>query len=540
MPATEDTDPIHTIATDLEARRNHGRSMGGAERVARHKAGEQEQGGRLTVRDRVDALLDMGSFFEVGLLNHSDMPGICGETPADGKVAGFGTVDGRPVAVIGNDATTLAGAGGRSGARKMDQVSSTAFEKGYPLILFAESGGGRIPDILTPVGIISYPSPPGAFGKRQRRVPLVTAIMGNAFGESAFSAAQSDLVVQVKGTCMAVSSPRALEIATTEKVTAEELGGWEVHAKVTGLADQVADTDADAIALVRDFLSYMPSHNDALPPRSADRDDPAADRQGKLASIIPTQPRRGYDMRAALRILFDHGRFLELKPLFDRSVITALARLDGHTVGVVANNPLGNGGAMGFDGADKITSFIILCDSFNIPLVFLCDTPGFFVSRKAEERRMAGRISTQWVALSAATVPKVSVVLRKAYGAGYFSMGGPRMGMDWHFAWPTADIGFVAPEVAVNIAHARKLREPDADPELRETLIREMRAANSPWEAAGHHYIHDVIAPHERAGACRHPGRGRRKSADARRDQGSSENHWPGKAEMARIAGMCR
>jgi len=187
----------------------------------------------------------------------------------------------------------------------------------------------------------------------------------------------------------------------------------------------------------------------------------------------------------------------ELKPLFDRSVITALARLDGQTVGVIASNPMHNAGAIGADGCDKMTSFIVLCDSFHIPLVMLSDTPGFFVGRKAEEAGVSGRIITQWTALRMATVPRVCVVLRKGYGGGYFSFGAAGMGMDFNFAWPTGDMGFVAPEVAVNIAHARRIAASDNPEALREQLTDEMRQVSAPWRAAGKMYLHDVIRPRD-------------------------------------------
>jgi acetyl-CoA carboxylase carboxyltransferase component len=478
-----------TLVADLARRKAEAAAMGGPARIER-----QHARGRLNARERIAALLDPDSFFETGVLNHSDVPEAAASTPADGKIAGFGRIDGRTVALYAIDATVLAGAGGRVGARKTDIVTETAFAKGFPLVICGEGGGGRMPDILNPVGIIAYPTPPGNLGDRHRRVPLALAVLGDSFGETAFTSTFADFTVQLKGACMAVSSPRALEIATAERVSEADLGGWEVHARLTGLADRAADTEEECFRLVREFLSYLPSHCRELPPRGAG-DPGAAGRQEALERLVPVRQRQGYDMRRVLETLCDAGSLFELKPEFDRSIITALARLDGHSVGVIANNPMANAGSMGPDGCDKMTSFILLCDAFHVPLVFLCDTPGFFVSRKAEERRMAGKITSQWVALREASVPKVSVILRKGYGAGYFSMGGPRTGMDWHFAWPTAEIGFVAPEVAVNIMHARRIAASD-DPEgLRRELTEQLHSANAPWSAAGEHYIDDVIRP---------------------------------------------
>ena len=474
---------------ELARRKRKALEMGGPEKIA-----VQHGRGRLTARERIAALLDADSFFEIGMLNHSDLPEMRDTTPADGKIAGYGRIDKRPVAAYAIDATILAGAGGRSGARKSDAITEGAFKRGVPLVMCGEGGGGRMPDILTPVGIIAYPSPPGGLGDRHRRVPLVLAALGDSYGETAFAASFADFTVQLKGAAMAVSSPRALEIATGERPTPEELGGWEVHAKHTGLADRAADSEEECFALIRKFLSYLPSHCGELPPR-AKGDDAAAQRQADLERIVPVASRRGYDMRKVLGTLFDADSVLELKPEFDRGVVTALARLDGHPVGVIANNPMFNAGSMGAEGCDKMTSFIVMCDSFHVPLIFLCDTPGFFISKKAEHRRVSGKITSLWVALREASVPKLSVILRKAYGAGYFAMGGPRTGMDWQFAWPTAEIGFVAPEVAANIMHARRIADsPDPDA-LRAELVEQMKSANAPWSAAGEHYLDDVIRP---------------------------------------------
>jgi acetyl-CoA carboxylase carboxyltransferase component len=476
---------------ELEQRRARALEMGGPEKVAR-----QHGRGRLTARERIDALVDPGSFVELGLLVHSDVPEAEAKTPADGKVCGVARVDGRRVAVSAADPTVFAGAQGRVGSRKVHSLAELAFDKGYPLLLLDEGGGARIPDILGSDGVLSFPLSPAMYVHRQRRVPMATAILGDGFGETAWDAAYSDFVVQRKGTCMAVSSPRALEVATSEQAIEEELGGWELHARKTGLVDCARDEEVECFAALRRFLSYLPSHHETLPPRAAG--DPEAEaRQERLEQVVPVEPRRGYSMHKLLELLFDRDSLFELKPLLDRSAITALARLDGAPVGVIASNPMHSGGALGADACDKMTSLIVLCDSFHLPLVLLSDTPGFLVGMKAEEMGVSGRIVTQWSALGMATVPRISVVLRKGYGGAYFSLGAPGMGMDFNYAWPTADMGFVAPEVAVNIAHARRIAE-SAEPEaLRAQLTEELRRASEPWRAAGRHYLHDVIRPRD-------------------------------------------
>jgi len=476
---------------ELEQRRARALEMGGPERIAR-----QHARGRLTARERIEALVDPGSFVEFGLLAHSDIPEAEAKTPADGKVCGVARLDGRLVTLTATDATVFAGATGRIGSKKIHMMTRLALDKGYPIVKLDEGGGVRVPDILGSDGIYSSASSPTDYADRRRRVPMVTAVLGDGFGETAWDAAYSDFVVQRKGTCMAVSGPRALEVATSERSTEEELGGWELHAKVTGLVDVAMDDELGCLAALRRFLSYLPSNHEALPPRTAG-DPEAAARQEKLEQIVPAEPRRAYSMHKVLEVLFDRDSLFELKPLLDRTVITALARLDGQPVGVLASNPMHYGGALGAIAPDKMTSLIATCDSFHLPLILLSDTPGYFVGKKAEEAGVSGRIVRQWVALAQTTVPKVSVVLRKGYGGGLFSMGAFGMDMDFHYAWPTADIGFVAPEVAVNIAHARRIAASDDPDALRAQLTEEMQRASAPWRAAGKLYVHDVIRPRD-------------------------------------------
>lgn len=477
-----------TSLEELERRKAKAGLMGGAEKLA-----ERAARGALSARERIKGLLDPGTFFELGMLNHSDLSGLEEKTAADGKVCGFGAIEGRTVVVKADDQTVLAGSGGRVGGRKSRSIADLAIRKGYPIINLGEAGGARIPDIQGSDGLSTMTMKPD-MALRNRRVPLVAAILGECFGSPSWYAALADFVVQVKGSCMAVSGPRVLEVATGEKVNNEELGGWEVHARITGLVDRVAEDEDHCFRLIRTFLSYLPSHGGEPPPARACDPDAAA-RQEALQQIVPASPKRAYDMRELVRVLVDHQELFELKPDFDRSVITGLARLAGQPVGIIASNPMSMAGAMGPDGCDKCTSFTVLCDSFNIPLIFLHDTPGFFVGKSAEQKRMPGKIINWFEALVQSTVPKVSVVIRKSYGMAYSSMAGTDTGADFLFAWPGADISFMAPEVAANVTHARKIKEA-ADPDaLRRQIIEEMRLASAPWRAAGLHLIDDVIMP---------------------------------------------
>jgi acetyl-CoA carboxylase carboxyltransferase component len=306
----------------------------------------------------------------------------------------------------------------------------------------------------------------------------------------------ADIVIQVKGAIMAVSGPPVLAAATGETVTGEEIGGWELHAKVTGQVDLFADSEKDCIDLVRQVLAYFPDSADELPPVLA-TGDPADRRLDDVLTVLPERAKVAYDMHKILTRVFDAGSLLETKPLYDASLITALARLDGHPVGVLANNPMQRAGAMGPGACEKATAFICLCDSFHIPLVFFHDTPGFFVSKAAEEKKMPLKIMTFIEALHHSTVPRLSVVVRKSYGMAHCNMSGGNMRSDYLVAWPTADVSFMAPEAAANVVFGRKVDD-YADPEgPRAELIENMKRMNAPWDAAGVRLFDDVIDPRD-------------------------------------------
>lgn len=473
---------------DLARRRERARQMGGAEKVQR-----QHHRGRLTARERIDGLLDEGSFFEIGMLNHSDMPGLEERTPADSKVAGFGRINGRPVVVIANDFTVLAATSSRVAGRKEGGLKLAAERYGCPLIYLGEASGARIPDIMGSRGMASF----GGGGhdtylqmmNRVRYSPMVTAIMGECYGMPTWMACLSDFVVQVKGSAMGVSGPRVLKLAISEDVTDEELGGWQVHAEITGMVDRVAEDEEECFRLIRDFLSYMPSHRDELPPRLP-MPRGCGDEAARILDFLPEKRNRGYDMERILRCVVDMGRLFPLKPLFGRTVITALARVGGRSVGIVANQPLVHGGAMDADGIDKVLSFLCLCDTFNIPLLFFHDIPGFLVGKEAERRRVSAKIMNYMNALGQVTVPRISIVVRKSYGMAFWNMCGSGCGADFLVAWPTAEISFVDPQIAANVVLGDKA---DHDRSLVQKLVEDA----SPYGAAGLHYIHDVIDPRE-------------------------------------------
>jgi len=324
---------------------------------------------------------------------------------------------------------------------------------------------------------------------------MVTAVMGECYGMPTWMACLSDFVVQVKGSAMGVSGPRILELALSETTTDEELGGYDVHGKMTGMADRVAEDEEDCFRIIRRFISYMPQHNEEAPPCVTGAESPG--NSDMLLEILPEKRNRAYDMHGILNAVFDPESLFPIKPDFGKNVITALARIKGQVAGVVASQPLFNAGAMDTDGIDKVISFLCLCDSFNIPLVFFHDTPGFLVGKTAERNRVAARVMNYMNALGLITVPKISIIVRKTYGMAFWNMGGSGCGVNFIVAWPTAEMSFVSPEIAANVVFGGKIPATDRDKKEWETLVQQMVDDASPFGAAGMHYIHDVIDPRD-------------------------------------------
>jgi len=468
-------------------------AMGGERKVE-----IQHAKGRLTARERIDNLLDAESFLEVGMFNHSDMPGMEEKTPADSKIAGYGSIDGRKVVIVANDFTVLAATTSRVAGRKEGELKVLAARKGYPVIYLGEAGGARMPDIMGARGLASFG---GGYAEsylqimsRVRQTPMITAIMGECYGMPTWMACLSDFVVQVKGSAMGVSGPRVLSLALGETVSDEELGGWQVHAEITGNADAVAENDEDCFKIIRRYLSYMPSHNGECPPDMPAPEGSGAD-MDQILNFLPEKRNRAYDMHILLNCIVDKGSLFPIKQLFGQSVITALARIGGKTAGIIANQPIYNAGAMDTDGIDKVISFLCLCDSFNIPLVFFHDIPGFMVGKEAERKRVAARVMNYMNALGLLTVPRISIIVRKTYGMAFWNMCGSGCGADFLVAWPSAEMSFVDPAIAANVVYGGKESAANKESEEWKTFFKQMIDDASPFSAAGHHHIHDVIDP---------------------------------------------
>lgn len=465
--------------------------MGGADRIAR-----MHEEGRPTIRDHIDALLDDGSFRELGTFSRSLRPEDRLSTPGDGKIGGEGTIDGRAVAVAGDDVTVKRGSSSIVGSRKTSRLFQRAMEMGVPYVYFGETGGGRIPDLIGSEGISdALPSPDIA--ARRREIPMATAIVGQSFGGSSFQAAFSDFTVQVQGSTLAVTSPRVFEVATGEIIGFEELGGADVHARLTGQIDLAVDSYEESYAAIKRWLSYLPPNAREQAPRSEPMPAERWQPDQALADLVPQRRRRGYDMRRFCGKLLDDGSFFELQPMFARNLVTGLGRLDGWSVGIIANNPMFKAGVLDPDSCDKAIRLMCLCDAFNLPIIWLMDVPGFMVGRKVEHDRMLFKAIRMVEALGNLSTPTLSVVLRKGFGLAYQAMNTSGMGALGFYSWPGAEIGFMDPDVGVNVAYAGRLEqlEGEARDAERLRLIEEIGEATSPYEAAGTLRIDEIIDP---------------------------------------------
>lgn len=468
----------------LDLLRAQAAAMGGPEKLQKRR-----DLGLLNARERIEHFVDPGTFLEVGQLGVSIFNDFKNKTPADGKIVGYARVDGREIAIVSNDFTVLGASSSATNGKKIGHVKRVATQRGLPLVFFGESSGARMPDTMGARGMGTMLGNDPTQYLRSRETPWAAAVLGYCYGSSTWYTCCSDFAVMRKGAVMAVSSPLLVEQATNEIIDPQDLGGWQLHAETTGLIDLAVTTDEEALAAIKQFLSYMPSHCNELPPRESERE--ASIEHEQIDSILPASRTQVYDVRKVIRALADRDSVLELKPRFGRVATTALARIDGRVVGIVANNPQFKGGALDTDACEKITKFLVLCDSFNIPLVMLVDTPGFSIGMEAERRRAPGKIMNFMNALSLCTVPKLSVILRKSYGQAYLNMGGGR-NSDEVAAWPNAEISFMDPHFAAKIVHGGKTDSSD----FQETLAA-MQRDNSVYEIAGIFSVQNIIKPSE-------------------------------------------
>lgn len=477
---------IEQVLEDYEKRRKKALAMGGPEKLR-----ERIARGVLNARSRLEYLVDPGSFYESGLFGQSAYSEPEREkTPADGKIAGYGRINGREAAIVSNDFTVKGASSSLTNMRKIAQMRRVATARGIPMIWLGESAGARLPDNQGAKGMGSMLGNDPAQYQRMRETPWASAILGFAYGSSFLYNCCSDFSVMRKGAVMAVSSPGLVELAVKEKLDPEQLGGWRIHAEITGMVDRVVDSDEQALDAIKAFLGYMPSHHNELPPVAA---VPAGsgENMSDILDIIPANRAQPYDMRRVIQKVVDTHSFFELKARFGKAAVTALARIGGKVVGMIASNPLYKGGALDTDACDKVIDFLVMCDSFNISIIMLVDTPGFIIGSDAEKKRATGKIVNFMNALQLVTVPKISVIIRKSYGQAYLNMGGGR-NSDEVAAWPTAEVSFMTPGFGVTLVHGLKPGEPGF-----EERLAEMERDSMIYDAASIYAVQHVIRPHE-------------------------------------------
>ncbi len=468
--------------------------MGGEDRIRR-----QHDAGKLTARERLDLLLDPGSFVELDPYVTPRSPDFGldrVEAPADGVVAGHGTIDGRPVHVFSQDFTVLGGSLGEGHAEKICKVMDLAVRTGTPVIGLNDSGGARIQE-----GVVSLGGYADIFLRNTLAsgvVPQISAVMGPCAGGAVYSPAITDFTIMVRGTAyMFVTGPQVVKAVTREDVSFEELGGADVHAGRSGIAHFVAADDEECLLLVRRLLSFLPSNNLDDPPRRTPADDPGR-ADPILDDLVPEDPSKPYDMHEAVRRIFDDGDFLEAHAAFARNLIVGFARLHGRPVGVLAQQPAVLAGVLDIDASVKGARFVRFCDAFNLPLITFVDVPGFLPGIAQEHGGIIRHGAKLLYAYCEATVPKLTVITRKAYGGAYDVMASKHIRGDLNLAWPTAEIAVMGPEGAIDIIFRKELAEA-ADPEARRReLVGEYRAQfANPYVAAARGYVDDVIEPHE-------------------------------------------
>jgi acetyl-CoA carboxylase carboxyltransferase component len=495
------TSLLRPLAEDLHQRREQIKLGGGPEKIDAQHAKD-----KLTARERLDLLIDEGTFVELGIHGrpHFSQRAMDGkEAPADGVVTGYGKVDGRLVAVAAYDFTVMAGSMGMTGELKVTRLRDLALTKRIPIVWLLDSAGARIQEA---VGSLFAGS--GHLFREEvvmsGVIPQVAALMGPCAAGTAYIPGLADFVPMVKGRgSMALAGPHLVRAAIGEDVTQEELGGSRVHCRKSGVGDLEVADDEECIERIKQYLSYFPSNCEQAPPVVA-TEDPIDRGDEQLLDVLPGSNRKPYDMYEVIRRIVDDGVYFDIKPQFARTIITCLARFGGRSAGIIANQPKQLGGILDNDSADKAARFINLCNAYGIPLVYLMDVPGFMVGTKVEQAGIIRHGAKMLYATANATVPKVTVVLRKAYGAGYYVMCGRAYEPDLIVAWPSAEISVMGAEGAVEIIFRRQVQEAE-DPEAkRQELIENFRKIIDVYVAAGNDMIDDVIDPREtRLTICR-------------------------------------
>lgn len=478
---------------ELRRRYREARLGGGIDRIQR-----QHEAGKLTAWERIEKLLDPGSFIEFGtFVRHR-----CREfgmdkkfAYGDGVVTGYGTINDRPVMVYSQDFTFMGGSVGEMHAEKIARTIEIAMKIGVPVIGLNDSGGARIQE-----GVASLKGYGEIFYRNVMAsgvIPQIVAIMGPCAGGAVYSPALADFIFMTGKSFMFVTGPKVVKAAIGEEVTFQELGGPDVHSTISGVAHFVYENDEECLNGIKKLLSYLPSNNMDDPPYVEPEDEP--DRTSpELDNMIPEDPMKPYDMKDVIIEILDKGSFMEVQELFAPNAIVGFGRLNGHVVGIVANQPKVYAGCLDINSADKISRFVRFCDAFNIPILTFVDVPGFLPGTAQEHGGVIRHGAKIIYAYSEATVPKITVIVRKAYGGAYIALGSKHLGGDIVYAWPTAEIAVMGPEGAIEIIYKRELAKAENPEELLKKFVKEYRERfANPYYAASLGYIDSVIIPSE-------------------------------------------
>ena len=462
-------------------------------------AAKQHAEGKLTARERVDKLVDPGTFVEEFMLAETqctDFGMAEKRLPSDGVVTGFGKIDGRPVYVYSQDRAVLAGSVGSAHAEKIAYVIQTARKLGVPVIGLNDSAGARIQEglsVTSAIGKIFFEN-----SIASGCIPQISAIMGPCIGVGSYSPALTDFIVQVQNTSqMFITGPAVIKEVLGETVTMEELGGAKIHSEVSGVTDLVAKDDEDCLSMIRRLIGFLPPNFEQLPLRKETKDDPARALDA-LEKIVPEDMKRAYNILQVIKAIVDDGDFLELKAKFARNLVIGFGRLDGSPVGFVANQPMFLAGSLDVDASDKAARFIRFCDAFNIPITTLMDVPGFFPGKQQEEKGIIRHGAKMLYAYAEATVPKITIVLRKGYGGAKQALCTREMGADQLLVWPGVELAVMGGGGAVNVLYRREI-EQSADPAKTraEKILEYQERFNGPFEALSKQFAQAAIRPRE-------------------------------------------
>lgn len=467
---------------------------GGAERIE-----AQHNRGRLTARERIDLLLDKGSFREVDpfvVHRTTDFNLDQQKYLGDSVVTGWGTIEGRLVYIFSQDFTVFGGSLGEVHAEKVCKIMDMALKNGAPVIGLNDSGGARIQE-----GVVSLGGYADIFLRNtlvSGVIPQISVIMGPCAGGAVYSPALTDFIIMVrKSSYMFITGPDVVKAVTHEEVTFEELGGADVHSEVSGVCHLAADSEPDALYLIRKLLSYIPQNNMEDPPFTNHEDDPLRMDEG-LNTLIPEDPSKPYDIKDAIRLIVDGNIFFEIQEAYAQNIVIGFARLGGHSVGIVANQPAVLAGVLDINSSEKAARFVRFCDAFNIPIITFVDVPGFLPGTSQEHGGIIRSGSKLLYAYCEATVPKITVITRKAYGGAYDVMSSKHVRGDVNLAWPSAEIAVMGPDGAVNIIFRKELSQAEDPDKKRDELVADYREKfANPYIAASRGYIDDVIEPWE-------------------------------------------